>query len=349
MSKFADGFRVFALVHKVRGPAYAKQQFPDHWETATVEGVVVGRDPASARSLLVKWDGDDVSIKVATRHLTALDGGGGAAAAAGGAAGGGASPGAHGAAAPSPAGGRGRGRGRGRGGRGLGEGGGFGREAELELADADSNFTDDELEELREGAIDPADEAAGAEPGADDLAPHGLKWTVAEASLEADGVSSRKASVKWRDYDLGDKRTPIDYFRHFYPVRHVPEMLEATNAVLAEKEKSPLTEQEFFVYVGLLLLMTFYPTFPVAVLFGVAGGVFSIHPQVLGPPQDAGVHVVLPVQAAGRQPHVRHNTTGGRAGALRVLEGAAAGERVQQEPQGRLCGKLQGGGGRVDV
>jgi uncharacterized membrane protein YgcG len=128
---------------------------------------------------------------------------------------------------------------------------------------------------LREGAIDPADEAAGAEPGADDLAPHGLKWTVAEASLEADGVSSRKASVKWRDYDLGDKRTPIDYFRHFYPVRHVPEMLEATNAVLAEKEKSPLTEQEFFVYVGLLLLMTFYPTFPVAVLFGVAGGVFS--------------------------------------------------------------------------
>ena len=128
---------------------------------------------------------------------------------------------------------------------------------------------------MREGAIDPADEAAGAEPGADDLAPHGLKWTVAEASLEADGVSSRKASVKWRDYDLGDKRTPIDYFRHFYPVRHVPEMLEATNAVLAEKEKSPLTEQEFFVYVGLLLLMTFYPTFPVAVLFGVAGGVFS--------------------------------------------------------------------------
>jgi hypothetical protein len=44
MSKFADGFRVFALVHKVRGPAYAKQQFPDHWETATVEGVVVGRE-----------------------------------------------------------------------------------------------------------------------------------------------------------------------------------------------------------------------------------------------------------------------------------------------------------------
>ena len=69
------------------------QHFPGHWETATVEGVG-GAGPAS---LLVKWDGDDVTLAeppVAVPPLVQMV-----------------------RLPPAPAGGRGRGRG----GRGRGE------------------------------------------------------------------------------------------------------------------------------------------------------------------------------------------------------------------------------------
>ncbi len=90
--------------------------------------------------------------------------------------------------------------------------------------------SDDEPEEVGDGALDPGDEAAAAEPGDDVLAPHGVQWTV-----QADqGLG-------------GNDRSESEYFMHFYPTGHIAEMVQATNANLdAHGGDRHLTQQEYF-------------------------------------------------------------------------------------------------------
>jgi hypothetical protein len=59
-------------------------------------------------------------------------------------------------------------------------------------SNVDGDWTDEELEE---GAFDPVDEDAAADPGEDDLLPHGLKWTpFDEVDRVEDGVCKHSST-----------------------------------------------------------------------------------------------------------------------------------------------------------
>ena len=233
------------LASAVRGEAWAKVAFPDCWKTQLLNGTVTGNEK---RSVLVKWDGEDLALKTGSRNVARN----GAPAAAAAPAGGGGAP----AAAAARAGG--------------------GGDIIHEVG------SDDEPEEVGDGALDPGDEAAAAEPGDDLLAPHGVQWTVKAGgvTVEAPEVARRRQTmhprINWRDQGLGgNDRSESEYFMHFYPTGHIAEMLQATNANLdAHGGDRHLTQQEYFMFVGLLLLASLFSSFPMEVLFraGAAAG-----------------------------------------------------------------------------
>ena len=243
--------RVRALATAVRGAEWAKQKFPDTWETHFLTGTAVER--ISGRTWAVTWDYAELGTSnLASRFL--LPEGSQAEAAAG--------------AAAEVAGGRGRDNGRGRQQQ---------RQADVDTNTlqnpsncANDNQSDGELEEIGDGAFDPADDRAASAPGDDDLCPHGLQWAdTGNVTEEIGAVPFRKATIKWADGIDNNRRDPIDYFRHTYPRHHVPEMLEATNPNLEAAGKKPTTEQEFFVLIGIMLTVALYSHFPVEMLFGV--------------------------------------------------------------------------------
>eukprot|EP00750_Incisomonas_marina_P005668 INCI14073.1.p1 GENE.INCI14073.1~~INCI14073.1.p1 ORF type:complete len:625 (+),score=97.77 INCI14073.1:326-2200(+) len=145
--------------------------------------------------------------------------------------------------------------------------------------------SDEEPEEIGNGALDPVDEQEAAEPGDDNLQPHGLKWTPAPGGVTSESPDVSRArqklnpSIVWGDEGLaGNARAPEDYFMHLYPDGHVPEMLAATNANLDEHGgERHLTEQEFFQLLGLLLLASMFPAFTMDMLFRSAFGALGTY------------------------------------------------------------------------
>lgn len=182
------GNRVQALAKVVKDVAWARSQFPNSHETTLLFGRVTARQ--RPRSVVVSWDGDVGNTVIATRLLQRSDD-------------------------PSPAaasGGRGRGQGRGRGrGRGRGHGRGRGRGRENTATVVATGIDDDdfnELEEIDSGAFEPFEEQAAANPGDNDLCPHGLDWIPQDEhiTMEEPNVAMMKSRIKWGD-DLGHQRS----------------------------------------------------------------------------------------------------------------------------------------------
>jgi hypothetical protein len=92
-----------------------------------------------------------------------------------------------------------------------------------------------------------------------------------------------KPKILWRDAEnLGDgqhNRSAGEYFMHFYPQTHLAEMIEATGQTMEDQHRN-VTQQEFFVLVGLLLLAAghFVSSRSLAVpLLLVAAGLQQLH------------------------------------------------------------------------
>lgn len=251
------GDRVTASARKALGDEHAKRRFPATWEAQVLAGIVTNK---VRRSVVVRWDGIGTTTQTSTRLLkkettvpTAED------------------PEDDVTEAPeaTPTVSRRRRR---RAPRAAA------RRANLVIATApaaerqDSDDDDDDFAPIPEnhgGAFD-SDEEADAEDNdsPDPLCPHGLQWTVKPHGVLVD-VNDRATAgsrIVWQD-TLGNDRSPIQYYMHCYPHEHLPDTLEATNESLEEADLKPTNSQEYFVYLGLLYAMSFYPKFSAEELF----------------------------------------------------------------------------------
>ena len=120
---------------------------------------------------------------------------------------------------------------------------------------------------------------AATDPGADLLNPHGLQWVVAEGGVrvEEPDVPKYDAKLMWHDGLGHNQRSPFYYFYHLYPREHLKATLAALNwnmEHLAGVHRK-VTEQEWFVFIGLLFLISFYPKFDMNDLFSPSANVRS--------------------------------------------------------------------------
>jgi hypothetical protein len=127
-------------------------------------------------------------------------------------------------------------------------------------------------------AFDEAEAEAAAVPGDELLQPHGLQWTVQPdgVPMQRPNVSTARAELIWPDNNNNNNRTPVEYFYLFFPMSIVAATLVLTNTRLNSAGRSLLTEQEFFVYIGLMLSCTLYKSHSLEVLFRGHGDGFSI-------------------------------------------------------------------------
>jgi len=230
---------------KVLGKAKTKIYYPDNFKTAIVQGTI--KRKGTGRKVIVEWDGIDETCSVATRLLqrvktvtAATDSFPTRATTA------------EASAAASAT-------------------------AVTEQTETAANDNDDEPESFtRDGpvevnpAFDPAEAAAAVNPGENLLAPHKCEWKVAAGGVTVD-VSDRArmgARMLWQD-GLDNDRSPLQYFMWSYPMNHLGAggTIEATNAMMDELGAKHMTVQEYFLYMGLMLLMSFYPKFTVDEMF----------------------------------------------------------------------------------
>ena len=243
VSGLKQGDRVQAKVENVLGRSAAQVRFPETWKDAVLHGVVL--EKASGRSWLVKWDGDELPSKLASSKLHRLGESTTTAVSEQRRDVSDAQDEASVMAAASP---------------------------QSASTDADVDDADDPFDEIPEApAADPDEVSAASEPGGDKLCPHGLQWVEQPGGVEheVDGVSSAKAAVRW-SVDLGDNRPAIDYFMHFYPRSHVPATLQSTTEALDRHALRGITEQEFFVFLGVLLCIGMFPGMPLDALFSAS-------------------------------------------------------------------------------
>ena len=70
----------------------------------------------------------------------------------------------------------------------------------------------------------------------------------------------------WND-GLDNEREPIHYYHHMYPTLHLDETIEATSNNLEDAGHPPMTQQEWFVLLGIFKAMSFYPKFRATDMF----------------------------------------------------------------------------------
>ena len=87
-----------------------------------------------------------------------------------------------------------------------------------------------------------------------------------------DDRATTGSRIVWQD-NLGNNRSPTAYYMHCYPNEHLTETIECTNENLEETGFPPMTRQEYFVYLGLLKAMSFYPKFSQDDLFSASAAV----------------------------------------------------------------------------
>lgn len=227
------GSRVQARATKVLGQNAAKISFPTTFESQILHGVVVRK--GAGRKMVVKWDGIGETTTVASRMLD--------------------------------------------------------NEVEVTSAVASGNtpvadsstasaaVTTTATTEHVEGSdeeqpVNPAfdeDEAEAANnPGEDLLTPHNCRWEKAPDGITVD-IADRATMgprIKWRD-GLDNDRSPLQYFLHFYPSGHLGAggTISVTNSKLHSNGLDEITRQEYFVYVGIMFTLSFYPKFSTRDLF----------------------------------------------------------------------------------
>ena len=240
------GNRVQAQAVKVLGKAKAKLYFPDNWQTAIMHGLV--QKKGRGRSVIVLWDNIDETCNTATRLLQRDE------------------PAPTDASASSSH-------------TAIAEGAASAAAmaSTTTIVHEDASVSTDVIEDGDFGAEDPpinpafdeAEAAAALNPGDELLRPHNCAWKVVESvTVDVDDRAKMSAHIRWGDR-LDNDRDPLTYFLHFYPSTHLGAggTIEATNAILDVVGGKHLTVQEYFLLLGLMLLMSFYPKFSVNELF----------------------------------------------------------------------------------
>ena len=127
----------------------------------------------------------------------------------------------------------------------------------------------DEFDDDADETTDAAEVQAAENPGPDLLNPHQLQWSLVEEIIIAPDISTARARLEWPDgAQRGDIRTEMEYFKLLYPMEHIPETLRLTNASLRPNH-APLTKQELFVFIGLMIGVAANPAYTIKQLFGV--------------------------------------------------------------------------------
>ena len=118
--------------------------------------------------------------------------------------------------------------------------------------DSDAESSDDE-----EAAI-----PAEASTVDDKLCPDGLKWSNVDSITENSmGRHRTNMRLNWPDNLPYVNRAPLDFFFLLFPRQSVNSILEHTNKALEEDSgegTQPLTEQEFFLFIAMILAIAVY-------------------------------------------------------------------------------------------
>ena len=251
----APGSRVQGLATRVVSGAWARNLFPETWETQIINGVVVRRATLASgkpsRKWLVRWDAPvDDSFEVASSRLAlcapshdsnvvhalsrvihdvvvAIDG---------------SEDGADSGDSETPP------------------------AAEPEVVTDDDEYAD-ELPHLGEAelypAFDKADEdAAAVDPGSDLLKPHGLQWTVCDDAAVLDHPQAYDPHIIWLDGLGNEQRSQFDFYMRFHHARSVVRStVRLTNKTMRQRapRQRAMTVQEYFQLEGILLILAKHP------------------------------------------------------------------------------------------
>ena len=236
-----EGNRVQGLALKLFGQAKAKKLFPRSWKNAIARGVVLRK--GQGRKMVVAWDAIDTTSSVSTRLLilenasneqqtpeTAVSATAEASAAS--------------AVAPT---------------------------ADSSTSVQNDIGTESETEIPENTAYDSSEAACAINPGENLLKPHHCLWKKSDdVAVDVPNVAKMSPRIKWRD-GLGNERSPLQYFMQFHP-DHLSAggTLTATNLSLHAAGCREMTKQEYFVYVDIIYVMSFYPKFKTRDLFSAS-------------------------------------------------------------------------------
>ena len=231
VSGLKEGNRVQALALKVFGAARAKVLFPRSWKNEIVRGVVLRK--GQGRKMVVTWDSIDTTCSVSTRLLD-MDN-------------------------------QQQTR------ETTGEGAAASATATLPASVQNDIGTESETELPENTAYDANEAASAINPGENLLKPHQCLWKKSDdVTVDVPDVAKMSPHIKWRD-GLGNERSPLMYFMQFHP-DHLGAggTLTATNLSLHAAGCREMTRQEYFVYVGIIYAMSFYPKFKTRDLFSAS-------------------------------------------------------------------------------
>ena len=82
--------------------------------------------------------------------------------------------------------------------------------------------------------------------------------------------ASCSAAIRWGN-SLGNDRSVLDYFLRLYPREHIAQTIELTSDVLDTNNKNALSEQEYFVFIGCMLICALHPKLSVDECFNGCG------------------------------------------------------------------------------
>ena len=151
-----------------------------------------------------------------------------------------------------------------------------------------TNTSDDELDEddgpnIDNPPFDDTEAAAAADPGSDPLKPHGTKWTrVQGIPIQPQNMSSTRAKLIWPDHGQTSHKGPLEFFMLFFPTSFLERTLELTSVELAGAGRRPISENELYLYVGLMLVASLFSSMPLEEVFrGVDDGyTFDVSPRL---------------------------------------------------------------------
>jgi hypothetical protein len=88
--------------------------------------------------------------------------------------------------------------------------------------------------------------------------------------LDPANLSTRQPELIWPDHGANN-RSPVEYFYLFFSMMCVAQTLILTSAELTKLGRPALTEQEFFQYIGVMLITSLYKHMPLDELFKGTG------------------------------------------------------------------------------
>jgi len=267
------GCRVKALATKAKPEGWCKRKWPGTWRVEYITGTVsekvdrkwrvrwdyhfdAGESVISARSL--QYAGDSVAQDVGASTVSSRNGGD-------------ASSRCRGDASSSDNGASNNGARISGGDTSSNAGGTRGdRDTDTTTPAAESELEESDPVDNIHPAFDEREQEASGNPGPDLLSPHGLQWTFQQDGIPVEPGNrntNHSPQLAWPDHSQHHDRAAIEYFFLFFPTTFVAQMLSLTSDKLKAARCHELTEQEFFQFIGLMLLASLYPGLTLDELF----------------------------------------------------------------------------------